>query len=207
MPDNKTIVVVSNNQKIKNETDIYIELLNEGLDILHIRKYGYPEYRIQKLIEKIPVQFHKNLVIHDYYHLAKEYNLGGIHITRKKRNNFLFMNLGIRTFRNTPGLNISTSFHSTRKIQNSPNFYTYFFLNSLFGSILEGGKHAYQEPDKLREFLLSNSRKVVALGGVDLVNIQQVKEIGFKAVGFHGAIWGFDNPVERFINLKNKFLE
>jgi len=206
MPDDKTIVVVSNNQKIKNETDIYTALLNEGLDLLHIRKYGYPEESIRRLIEKIPAEFHKKLVLHSHYHLAKEMNLGGIHITRKIRKNLLFMNLGIRKYINNSNLSLSTSYHSTRKIQNSSTFYTYFFLNSLFGSILEGGKHAYQEPEKLREFLLSNSRKVVALGGIDLINIEQVKEIGFHAIGFHGAIWGFDNPLERFINLRDKFL-
>jgi len=207
MPDKKTIIVVSNNQKIKNETEIYTELFKEGLDLLHIRKYGYPEYRIQKLIDNIPVEFHKKLVLHTHYHLALEMKLAGIHITRKVRDNFFFMNIGLSKYKKINGLTLSTSYHSTRKIQNSPSFYSYFFLNSLFGSIHEGGKHAYQQPDKLREILLANTRKVVALGGIDMVNIEQVKEIGFKAIGFHGALWGFDNPVERFCNLRDKFLE
>jgi len=204
--DKKTTVVISNNQKIKGETGIYTELFREGLDLLHLRKYGYPEYRIQSIIEGIPVEYHKKIVLHSHYPLAISYNLGGIHITREKRNDLLFMYLGIRKFIKNKDLTISISYHSTRKIENGASYIDYFFLNSIFGSIYEGGKHAYKEPDKLAEFLRATKKKIVPLGGIDLINIDMIKEIGFNAIGLHGAIWTFENPVEKFCRIRDAFL-
>lgn len=202
----KTIAVISNNHKIKNETAIYTELFHEGLDLFHIRKYGYSEDSIKRIIEEIPEIFHKKIVLHTYYHLAEYYNLGGIHVNRNKRNNIFFMYFTLNRFKKNKNLTISTSFHSTKKIDSSPAFYSYFFLNSLFGNIYEGGKHAYKDADKLAEFLRATQKKIIALGGIDLINIEQTKEIGFNAVGFHGALWTFENPVEKFCKLRDAFL-
>jgi thiamine monophosphate synthase len=44
------------------------------------------------------------------------------------------------------------------------------------------------------------------MGGIDLINLNEVKEIGFNYIGVHGAIWGFNNPVERFIHLRDAWM-
>ena len=202
----RKIIVLTSNHRVKNESEILTELFKEGLTHLHLRKHGYPVHKIADLIKRIPREYHKQIILHSHFELLKQFDLGGIHVTRNKRKNWYFKLFTLNKFKNKPGFIITTSYHSTRKIEKSPRYYTYFFINSLFGSIGEGGKHSYKEPDKLREFLMVTKRDVVALGGIDLINIKSVPEIGFKSVGLHGAIWGFENPLERFIELRNAFL-
>ncbi|MFC2113798.1 thiamine phosphate synthase [Bacteroidota bacterium] len=200
------IIVLTSNHRVKNEGQLLTDLFREGLTHLHLRKHGYPANKIADLINRIPQEYHKQIILHCNFELLKKFDLGGMHVTRKRRKNWFFIFFTLNKYKNKPGFIITTSYHSTRKIEKSPDYYSYFFINSLFGSIHQGGKHAYKEPDKLREFLMVTKRDVVALGGIDLINIKSVREIGFKSVGLHGAIWGFENPVERFKELRNTFL-
>ena len=202
----RKIFVVSNNNKIKGECDLYSQMFQEGLDCLHIRKYGYPRSKIVSIIESIPSEFHKQIVLHDHYDIAREMNLGGIHLIRDKRKNIFFKVFQLPQYLKIPGFHISTSYHSTNKILEAPDFYTYFFLNSIFGSVLEGGKHSYKDPDKLKALLKNCSKEIVPLGGIDMINIDLIKEMGFTSMGLHGAIWGFTNPLERFCILRDAFL-
>lgn len=201
------IIVLSSNHKQKDESKIFTELFEEGLSLLHLRKHGYPTKSVAKIIDSIPDKFHKRIALHSHYELTKKFDLNGIHITRKKKSDRLFMNFGLKKYIRNENLLISTSYHSTRKIENSPSYFDYFFLNSLFGSIQSDGKHSYKDKDKLEEFLRITQKDIVPLGGIDTVNIAEVKEIGFKSVAFHGAIWGFDNPVERFCTLRDLWLK
>ena len=203
---NKKIYVVSNNHKIKNEGDIYNALFEEGLDCFHLRKYGYPRSKIVNIIKGIPEEYHKKIVLHSHYDLAKELKLGGIHIIRDKRKNMIFKLFQLPVYQRIPSFTISTSYHSTTKIEEAPSLYSYFFLNSIFGSVLEGGKHSYKEPGKITQLLKITKKEIVPLGGIDMINIGIIKEIGFTSVGLHGAIWGFENPVQRFCNLRDAFL-
>lgn len=201
MEEERKLIVLSSNHRVEKETDIFIELFKEGMYQLHLRKHGFPEEKVEKIIKLIPQQYHKQIILHSQYSLVRKYNLGGIHISRKRRKDRLFNLWNLRKYKGK--YLISTSYHSTRKIEKSPDYYDYFFLNSLFGSIKSQGKHSYKDKDKLEFFLRSTDKKVIALGGIDTVNIQDVKNIGFEYIGVHGALWGFDNPVERFIELRN----
>lgn len=203
----KKIIVVSSNHKIKNEAEIFTELFKEGTTHLHVRKHGYPKQRVKDLINKIPSEYHKQIVLHSHLELCKEFDLGGIHITRKKRKDWIFHLFTLLKYKNRENFIISTSYHSSGKIERAANYYTYFFLNSLFGSIRTGGEHSYKDPEKLKEFLRATSKDVVALGGIDMINIHSVREIGFKSVGLHGALWGFDDPIDRFKSLRDAFLQ
>jgi thiamine-phosphate pyrophosphorylase len=201
----KKIYIVTAAHKLKGECEIYTELFREGIEHLHLRKNGYTDEKLKKLIEQIPSEYHKRIILHSNYKLCKELDLGGIHITRKAKKRLFFMYLELNWYKNQKDLVISTSYHSTRKIETSPDYYTYLFMNSLFGSIREGGQHSYKRPLQLEEFLRSTHKDVIALGGIDLINIESVKEMGFKNVAFHGAIWGFEDPLERFIKLRDVF--
>jgi thiamine-phosphate pyrophosphorylase len=201
------IIVLSSNHRVKDEADIFTELFNEGMTHLHLRKHGYPRHKIEELIKKIPEKYHKQIVLHSHLELARKFNIGGIHVTRKKRKDWWFNMTVLSRYKKKKDFILTTSYHSTRKIEKAPSYYTYFFINSLFGSIHKGGRHAYKEPDKLKEFLRVTNRDCVAQGGIDMINVKSVREIGFNSVGFHGALWGFDNPVEKFKELRDAFLE
>ncbi|MBT3301841.1 MAG: thiamine phosphate synthase [Bacteroidetes bacterium] len=202
----KKIIVLSSGHRVKDEAKILTAMFEEGMTHLHLRKHGYPRHKIEELLNSIPEKYHQQIILHSHLEFANKFNIGGIHITRKKRKNWLFLFFTVSKFKKKPGFILTTSYHSTRKIENAPKYYSYFLLNSLFGSIHKGGRHAYKEPDKLKEFLRATNRDIVALGGIDLINIKSVTEIGFRAVGLHGGIWGFDNPLEKFKDLRDAYL-
>jgi len=200
------IIVLSSNHRVKNEARIFTELFEEGMTHLHLRKHGYPRHKIEELLNKIPEKYHKQIILHSHLELARKFDIGGIHVTRKKRKDWWFYLTTISKYKKKEGFILTTSYHSTRKIEKAPSYYTYFFINSLFGSIHKGGRHAYKEPEKLKELLRVTKRDIVAQGGIDMINVKSVREIGFNSVGFHGALWGFNNPIEKFKELRDIFL-
>ncbi len=201
------IVVVSANHKIKSETRIINDILEAGADYFHFRKYGYPSYRIAKMINEIPEKFHSRIILHSHYPLAKKYHLGGIHIPRKIRKNWFFNAFILNSYKKNDRYIITTSYHSTRKIERSPDYYSYFFLNNIFGNLRGTNKHAYKDHEKLMDFLKITLKDIVPLGGIDVGKIPSLKEIGFKSVGIHGYLWGAKDPVKRFVDFRDAWLK
>jgi thiamine-phosphate pyrophosphorylase len=203
----RKVFVLTSNHKVPNETEILTKLFEEGMDYLHIRKFGWPTRKVEDLILSIPEQYHRRIVLNSHHNLCRPLQLGGIHISRDEKANKILIGIKAHFLRKAmPEAIIATSCHRIGKIEKSSDFYTYFFLSNLFGSISKQGVHQYKDKDKLLEFLRATDKYVIALGGIDLINIQDVKDIGFKAVAFHGSLWGFDKPLEKFCKLRDIFL-
>jgi thiamine-phosphate pyrophosphorylase len=43
------------------------------------------------------------------------------------------------------------------------------------------------------------------MGGVDLSTISEIFKLGFKGIGVLGGVWNRQNPLQSFIDLKNKY--
>ncbi len=55
-------------------------LLNEGIDIFHIRKPDWTKDKIRLLISNISPALHPRLRLHDPFSHLKEFSLGGVQI-------------------------------------------------------------------------------------------------------------------------------
>ncbi|MEA3496210.1 MAG: thiamine phosphate synthase [Bacteroidota bacterium] len=206
MEDNKLIIIFTTNHQYDNEAEIISKMLKEGLSFIHLRKQSYSTKYVSELIEKIPSEFHKRIILHSHFKLLKKYDLGGVYFSEKKRKNKIYRLFFTSTIKKRK-LIISISHKSTRKISKSPNYYSYFFLTSLFSSISENGKHLFKDKNKLLNFLGNTNRTIIAQGGIDILNIDDLKEVGFNGIALHSTIWRAKDPVKTFIEIKEKWLE
>lgn len=185
-------IVISNLTPVTNEAATINRLFDEGLEIFHIRKKDFTENEMREYIAGISKKHFDKLVLHSHYNLAEEYNLKGIHISAKKK--YVDSKKAI-----------SISFHSLNEIKQFNNDFSYGFLSPIFNSI---SKKKYESAFSLPELKLglkNEKKKIIALGGIDENNIEQLKGVNFAGVALLGAIWTNKSPIEKFISIKEKW--
>lgn len=193
------IVLISPEKDIKNEMVILNQLFDAGLEFYHLRK---PLKNIQEYsayLNKIETKYHNRIVVHEFHDLINKYNLKGIHFQEKKRRDHIdnpgqyFKNL------NMYGKTISSSFHELEELENCEFEFDYHLLSPVFSSI---SKKDYEG----KGFNVKNSDKlIIGMGGVDLSTISDIFKLGFKGIGVLGGVWNMQNPLQSFIDLKNKY--
>jgi thiamine-phosphate pyrophosphorylase len=168
-------------------------LFEEGLSLLHIRKPDFSELEMAQFIHQIKLEYRANLVLHHHHDLAEDFGIKRFHFPEKERKNSPFSSARfLKSSRSK-----STSTHSIEDFNSLENF-DYAFLSPVFKSI---SKENYYPERNLFEDLKSktnNQTKVVALGGIDAQNIQEVFEKGFDEVALLGSIWNSKTPLKQF---------
>lgn len=202
------IIVISYPKKVDNEIDIINQLFENGLENFHLRKPNYSKKQIVKFLNLIPYIYRNRIVIHSHYDLCTEYDLKGVHFTSK----YYSLKSDIKNFlNNNDKIDFNTIHHKSRSFHNFHNLinckekFNYVFLSPVFDSI---SKKNYNSVFSLKINLKGSLSKVIipvmALGGVNINNIEEAKEFGFKGVGLLGTIWKNDNPVESFLKIREK---
>jgi Thiamine monophosphate synthase len=197
------LILISPPETILQEHQILISLFNRGLQIFNLRKPAYSEAELEAYILQIPEEFHNRIVVHSHYQLASKYNLKGIHLTEKARND---ESLGL-ILESLNDKSISTSFHATEELTKSCGNYNYVFLSPIFDSI---SKYGYKSRFNLNELKLLLSTicqrphppQIVALGGIAEQNIHLAKEAGFNGIAVLGTIWQSSNPLSAFLKIQ-----
>ena len=175
------------------EDKIITALFEEGLDLLHLRKPDTAPIYAERLLTLIPEQYHKRIVVHGHFYLKDEFKLKGVHLN--SRNPHL------------PGNykgHISRSCHSLEEVKEHKKNCDYVFLSPVFDSISKKDYHANYTPEEIRKAHKSGiiDKKVIALGGIDVDNIRQVKSYGFGGAAIMGALWNkFDSCMDRDFDL------
>jgi thiamine-phosphate pyrophosphorylase len=182
---------------VKNETKLICNLLNNGLQILHVRKPEFSKTELKNYLAGIPVNYHKKIVIHSHYSLLKEFNLKGIHLTEKSRKKKL------PAYFNMQKHSLSTSFHSIKEIQSSKRKYDYIFLSPVFNSISKKGYKSNFTEQELKVFL-KEKKNIIALGGTIPAVMKKLKRMNFKGTAALGFVWGNKNPLKAYRQLASK---
>ena len=162
------------------EDKIITALFEEGLDILHLRKPDTAPMFAERLLTLIPEQYHKRIVVHGHFYLKDEFNLKGINLNHRNPN----------LPENYKG-HISRSCHSLEEIKEYKRQCDYMLLSPVFDSISKNDYHANYTPEEIRKAHKAGiiDKKVIALGGIDIDNIRQVKDYGFGGAAIMGALW------------------
>lgn len=155
-------------------------LFDEGLELLHLRKPGTEPVYSERLLTLIPDNHHKRIVTHDHFYLKAEYGLRGIHLNHRN-----------------PELppkykgHLSCSCHTEEEVALHKRSCDYVFLSPVYDSISKDGYSSHFPPAALRDMARRKviDRKVMALGGVDLSRIKELKETGFGGAVLLGDIW------------------
>lgn len=184
------------------EDKIITALFEEGLDILHLRKPETSPMFSERLLTLIPEKYHSRIVTHEHFYLKEEFKLKGIHLNERNP----------QEPHDYAG-HISCSCHTAEEVKNKKHFYDYVFMTPIFESISKENSYAMHTPEELRQAQKDKiiDSKVVALGGINLDNVLEIKDMGFGGAAILGDLWGrfdpyFDqsylNVVEHFKKLK-----
>jgi thiamine-phosphate pyrophosphorylase len=178
------IAVITSPASWDGEADCLEELLQAGVEKLHIRKWG--EER-EKLLKRLAPNWSGRLVLHGGQEMALAYGVPQIH--------------GHWSDKPT-SVGLSASTHSWDEVgQITPGRLEYVFLSPLFDSISKPGYMAgaglLKRPEGVKPC------KLIGLGGIDQHTIGQVMDHGWDGAAVLGYLW--EKPemaAQRFKTLK-----
>jgi len=178
------IVVITSPESRDGEADCLEELLQAGLEKLHIRRWGDTR---EALLQRLAPNWSSRLVLHGKEELALKYGIPQIHghVTDKPTN-----------------VGLSGSVHSWDEVREvTPGALEYVFLSPLFDSISKPGYMAGAGLLKRPEGV--NPCKLIGLGGIDEYTIGHTMDHGWDGAAVLGYIWKDPGmAVERFKTLK-----
>ena len=198
------LVLISRSKGIHPETNLVTKMFDLGLSKFHLRKPGFSSSMMKEYLSQIPEHYWKKIVIHSKHLLAAKHPVGGVHFTKKDRNNQLRLWLLEQYLRKTrPDLIYTTSFHSLESLTDEKRKYTYVFLSPVFNSISKSNYQGRFDDRNVDVFLKKVKQNVYALGGIDTNKVAPIFNMGFKGMAVHGSIWKSEDPVEKFEEIKN----
>lgn len=190
------LVVISNPTTIEGEATIINKLFDEGLEILHLRKPCVPIDEIKQLLQKIKLQYHHKISLHQHHEMARDFNIKRLHfseINRIKTGNEVLIKL------KTANYILSTSIHQVQEYKNLANTIDYTFFGPVFNSISKMGYTAVTAKDFVFP-VQANHSTVFAIGGIDAINILTLKKMQFNGAAVLGSIW--QNTGESILQFK-----
>lgn len=188
------LIAITPEKSLPDEVQRIGRLIDAGFDFVHLRKPQMNEAEMCRFIESIPSRYYRHLKLNDFHHLARRYELGGIH-------------LNARNPQRPQGFcgNVSRSCHSMEEAEKAITECDYVFLSPIFDSICKQGYQSRFSLEELRHWDLLPSEQVVALGGITAERIGMLREIGFGGVAFLGYLFEempsdeFENRIESII--------
>lgn len=173
-------IVITLPDFIPGEALFIDRLFSHGLDLLHLRKPESDIRDCKRLLDEISPEWLPKIVVHDHFELCREYGLGGVHLNGRNP-------MPPQGHKGT----LSRSCHSMEEIEKYMTCCDYLTLSPIFNSVSKQGYMAAFTADQLLAAKGKGliNQKVVALGGVTLQNIPQVKDFGFGGVAVLGDVW------------------
>ncbi len=182
------LVVITRPDFFEGETDIVNDLFRSGMERLHLRKPKASEDELSAWLQSIDNQYYEKIILHDCFSLAEKFRLGGVHLNSRNP----------EAPHSTRGITVSRSCHSIAELAEHKSHCNYLFLSPIYDSISkEGYGAAYSRIDLERaaaEGIIDD--KVLALGGVNLEHIPDIRSMGFGGAVVLGALWQAKSPTE-----------
>lgn len=185
------LIVIAKPSLFKEECHLVNQLFEAGLQVFHLRKENADEADYRKIVEGILPEYHPRIALHHFHALANDYNIHRIHHTESFRKSSRDENLPKNKV-------FSTSIHQLSDIDRIKP-YQYSFFGPVFNSLSKPGYMGIIPPGFHLNKPNSNT-KLIALGGIGLNQIDQVKEMNFDGIALLGTIW--NDPTQALINFK-----
>ena len=183
------LILITSPTYFVEEDKILTALFEEGLETLHLRKPNTAPMYAERLLTLIPEQYHKRIVVHGHFYLKEEYKLKGIHLNGRNP-------IPPENYKG----HLSCSCHSLEEVKEHKAEHDYVFMSPVFNSISKLNYNSAYTTDELHQAAQTGiiDKKVMALGGIDLDNLSEVKELGFGGAAILGALWNrFDACCDR----------
>lgn len=177
------------------EDKILTALYDEGLDNLHLYKPGAAPMYSERLLTLLPEDQHETITVHEHFYLKEEYHLGGIHID----------DMATPIPEGYKG-HVSCTCTLDNDIAEAKHNFNYIILRDTFST---GGSSNRNDMERLEEASRRGiiDRRVYAMGGITVDNIQQAKRLGFGGVVVDDDLWNkFDiHKQNDYTDLLNHF--
>ena len=171
------------------EDKILAALFEAGLDNLHLYKPGSSPIYSERLLSLLPSTTYNKITVHEHFYLKDEYNLAGIHLD----------DVSIEEPMGYKG-RISRTCKRIEDLKETKKNSSYVFLGNILNS--QSSKTALSNLDmnsltKAAECGLID-KKVYAVGGMNIDNIQFARDLGFGGIVICGDLWNrFDIDHQR----------
>lgn len=178
----RIIGITKEKEDIDFERKRITELLyNNKICFFHIRKPSFSENQMRDYLSFFPMDIRERLSLNSFHLLAKQMNIGGIHLNRSNP----------KVEEGLQGKRISMSCHSIKEVIENKDKVSYLFLSPIFDSISKQGYQSNFSPQELKELFLQGilNDKVVALSGVTYKNIPQLEKVGFSSFAMLSELW------------------
>lgn len=173
-------VVITSPDFLPGEAFLLNRLIELGVDTIHLRKPGAAA-DCARLIEQTGEECRRRMVVHQHFGQCRDYGLQGIHLNSRNP-------LPPEGFR---PLAISASCHSIAEVERRKPEVDYVFLSPVFDSISKQGYKSGYTTDSIQNAARAGiiDSRVVALGGVDIGKLPQLRACRFGGAAFLGYIW------------------
>ncbi len=192
------IIVITPEESFKNETENINALFYAGLDFLHVRKPCITQDEMTDFIQRIDQKYHDQLILHNHYEVAENFDLSRFHFREADRKNGLYTSFTDKI--------ITTSVHDIAAFNDLEKDWEYAFFSPAFPSI---SKKGYGENSAVLNEIKKRDNphlKLIALGGIHENNISEAFENGADGVALLGAIWKSGNPLNVFKKCRQNVL-
>ncbi|MBR6828121.1 MAG: thiamine phosphate synthase [Prevotella sp.] len=174
------LIIMTKSSFFVEEDKILTTLFEAGLDNLHLYKPGSEPIYAERLLTLLPEDYYGKITVHDHFYLKEEFRLKGIHLN----------NCQVEPPSGYRG-NISRTCHTIDELKDAKRRSNYVFLKTVFDSQsnpLDKSTLSLAElTDAARRGLID--RRVYAMGGINLDNISQIRNLGFGGVVVCGDLW------------------
>jgi thiamine-phosphate pyrophosphorylase len=169
------LVIITHPTQFQDEIAICKKLFDSGLETLHVRKPNWTDKQLSVWLKQFSEQELKKCVIHHDKKIFEMFPLKGLHVSYSKTLPILEKGT------------LSCSVHHWKEAYEIAENCDYYFISPVFDSI---SKHAYTKNPELNTIPFDLDRKkIIALGGIDADNIEEVFDMGYRGVALLGYIW------------------
>jgi thiamine-phosphate pyrophosphorylase len=190
------VIAISPESGYQGEALVVERLLDAGLYRYHLRKPAFSAAQLAQLLEQLPPDCRRRVVLHQHPELVAVFDLGGYHFKDRpdavaERDEWLAQpGMATRT--------VSRSLHAIDDLAATCAAWDYTFISPVFASISKPGYRSRWTENEccaaLRP-LAGMPGKRYALGGVSADNYARCLAMGFDGVVLHGALWRAADPV------------
>ncbi|UKK57869.1 thiamine phosphate synthase [Prevotella communis] len=162
------------------EDKILTTLFEEGMDNLHLYKPDSEPVYSERLLTLLPEDYYRKITVHDHFYLREEFGLKGIHLNTADAE----LPYGYKG-------HFSCTCHSIAELHDAKKKTDYVFLKTIFDSQSNPQDKQTISEEELREASRKGliDKHVYAMGGINLDNIRQMRDLGFGGVVICGDLW------------------
>ena len=162
------------------EDKILTTLFEEGMDNLHLYKPDSEPVYSERLLTLLSEDYYRKITVHDHFYLREEFGLKGIHLNTADAE----LPYGYKG-------HFSCTCHSIAELHDAKKKADYVFLKTIFDSQSNPKDKQTISEEELREASRKGliDKHVYAMGGINLDNIRQIRDLGFGGVVICGDLW------------------